>query len=232
MAGDSVKLGESFNAEIKKAGGGPETKPEVKPRHRVIGWGAVVAILASLAYFFMGGGNPPASPVMNEKPGLTESLNHKIGGYLTFKQIRAGQVIGIWGPFHNTIVDEGETALRDCFNANAGTECTDVISTLKFHGLGTSATGIGEADGGCLTELTTQYTGDVRATGTQTTTAANIYSTVATNTIDSGGPVSIQEFCLMNTASGAGIMWTRILTGTITLQTGDGLLTTYSLTIE
>ena len=121
--------------------------------------------------------------------------------------------------------------LEDCFEANAGAACTQV-ALLKFHGLGTSATVIGETDGGCLTELTTQYTGDVRATGTQTNNGANIYRTVATNTIDSGGPVSIEEFCLMDTASGAGNMWTRILTGTITLQTNDGLQTTYDLTIE
>ena len=51
-----------------------------------------------------------------------------------------------------------------------------------------------------------------------------------TFTVD--GAATIEEFCLMATASGAGTMWTRILTGTIVLASGDGLQTTYDLTIE
>ena len=178
----------------------------------------------------------------DERLSTTEQLGttvipHKIpgtirlGGVLRFDVIRDGAIVASYGPYHNTIVNEGETLLRDCFNANAGTACTQ-IALLKFHGLGTSSAAIAETDGGCTTELTTQYTGDVRATGSQTTNGTNVYRTIGTNTIDSGGPVSIEEFCLMDTASGAGNMWTRILTGTITLQTNDGLQTTYDLTIE
>lgn len=233
MAKEEMKLGEKFSAQVIKTANAALEQPDVKPRHRVIGYGVIAAIIGALIWWFTGPGHKPIEPgVMQERPGLTETLGHRLGGYLSLKQIRAGSVLHEWGPFHNTIVNEGETALRDCFNNNSGTECTDVIATLKFHGLGTSSAAINEADGGCTTELTTQYTGDVRATGSQTTNGANVYRTVGTNTIDSGGPVAIEEFCLMNTASGAGIMWTRILTGTITLQTNDALVTTYDLTIE
>lgn len=226
MAKEAMKLGEGFSAQ-KIVSGGP---PATKPRHHVIGWGVIAALLAGLGYFFFGG-HAPAPQTMQERPGLVESLGAKIGGYITLEQIRDGAVIGRWGPFHNTIVNEGENVLEDCFEGNQGSACTNV-ALFKYHGLGTSSQAIAETDGGCITELTTQYTGDVRATGSQTNNGANVYRTVATNTIDSGGPVSIQEFCLMDTASGAGDVWTRILTGTITLQTNDALVTTYDLTIE
>lgn len=235
MAKETMKLGEEFSATVKKGGAplaGPLPPPEPALRHRIIGWGVLASIIGALIWWFAGPGHKPLTPAtMQERPGLTESLGHKLGGVLTLKQIRAGSVIGEWGPFHNTIVNVGETALRDCFNANAGAECTDVISLLKFHGLGTSAAAIAETNTGCTTELTTQYAVDnTRPTGSQATNGANVYRTVATNTVDAG--VTIEEFCLNNLATGAGIMWTRILTGTIVLAASDALTTTYDLTIE
>lgn len=235
MSKENMQLGEGFHAEKVILGGSAPPPPEPQTRHYVIGWSVIatgLAVIGALIWWFTGlGHHNPAPSAMQERPGLTETLGKRLGGVVTFKQIRAGTVIGEWGPFHNTIVNEGENILEDCFEANVGAACTQV-ALFKFHGLGTSATAIAETDGGCLTELTTQYTGDVRATGSQTNNGANIYRTVATNTIDSGGPVSIQEFCLMDTNTGAGNMWTRILTGTITLQTADALVTTYDLTIE
>lgn len=115
---------------------------------------------------------------------------------------------------------------RDCFIA---TSCT-ATQAFKFHGLGTSSAAIAETNTGCTTELTTQYAVDsTRPTGSQTNNGANVYRTVGTNTVDAG--VTIEEFCLMSAAS-AGTMWTRILTGTVVLSSGDSLVTTYDLTIE
>jgi len=132
----------------------------------------------------------------------------------------------------NLIVNAGETALRDCFNNNAGTECTDVISTSKFHGIGTGTVDPAEGDTGCGTELTTQYNPDnTRATGTQGTNGANVYRTVGTNTIDSGTP-AVTEWCLLNVATGAGTMWSRVEFAAINLVANDSLQTTYDLTIE
>jgi len=229
MAKETMKMSEGFSA-TKVSGGGPPP-PEPQLRHRVIGWGVLASVIGALIWWFTGPGHKPIAPAtMQERPRLIEHLGTKIGGYLTIEQIRAGSVIQKWGPFHNTIVNEGETLLRDCFNNNAGTACTN-IANLEFHGLGTSATAIGETDGGCLTELTTQYNPDnTRATGSQTTNGTNVYRTVGTNTVDAGA--TIQEFCLMDTSTGAGNMWTRILTGTVTLAASDALVTTYDLTIE
>src|SRR3990172_5336327 len=159
MAKETMKLGEQFSAKVV-SGSQPPPPDGPKPRHYAIGYGVIAAVLGALIWWITGSGpHQPTPATMQERPGLIEHLGTKIGGYLTIEQIRAGSVIQKWGPFHNTIVNEGETLLRDCFNNNAGTACTN-IANLEFHGIGTSATAIGEGDGGCLTELTTQYNPD------------------------------------------------------------------------
>lgn len=132
----------------------------------------------------------------------------------------------------NLIVNSGETALRDCFNNNSGTECDDVIKTLKFHGIGTGSTAAAEGNTGCETELTTQYNPDnTRATGSQTTNGSNVYRTVGTNTVDATAAVT--EWCLQNqAATGGGTMWSRVVFSVINLASSDSLQTTYDLTIE
>ena len=235
MANEDLKMGESFSAS--KVPGRvavtipPPPPPEVKPRHYVIGYGVIAAIIGALIWWFTGTGYAPKPATMQERPGLTESLApKKMGGILNFDVIRDGIVVAHYGPYHNTIVNEGENVLEDCFEGNAGSACTQV-ALFKFHGLGTSSAAIAETDGGCTTELTTQYNPDsTRATGSQTNNGANIYRTVGTNTLDAAA--TIEEFCLMDTSTGAGNMWTRILTGTIVLLANDGLQTTYDLTIE
>jgi hypothetical protein len=132
----------------------------------------------------------------------------------------------------NLIVDEGETALRDCFNNNSGTECDDVIKTLKFHGIGSGSTAAAESDTGCQTEWTTQYNPDsTRATGSQTTNGANIYRTVGTNTVDASA--TARNFCLESAATGSVVTWSHIVfAGDIALSASDALQTTYDLTID
>lgn len=244
MSKENMNLGESFQAV--KVGG---ATPEVKPRHYWIGWALIAALLGGGGYF-LGHSSGPAP--MQESPGFKEILGKKFGGVLYYDIIRAAinlpkswdiaaQVAGIatghkayeqthFGPIPNTIVNEGENVLEDCFENNTGSACTSVAN-FEFHGIGTSSAAIAETDGGCTTEATTQYAVDnTRATGTQTNNGANIYRTVATNTVDAS--ITVEEFCLMDVNTGAGNMWTRILTGTVALTSGDGLQTTYDLTIE
>lgn len=225
MAKETMKLDEGFKASIVSGG-----KVETKPRHAVMGWGFIAALLGALGYWLIGG-HAPKLPTFNERPGLHEALGQKISGILNIDIVRASTgVVEHYGPFRNTVVNEGETALRDCFGGTGTPTCTDV-QAFKYHGIGTSAAAIAETDGGCTTELTTQYNPDsTRATGSQTNNGANVYRTVGTNTVDASA--TIEEFCLMATSTGAGTMWTRILTGTISLSSGDGLQTTYDLTIE
>jgi hypothetical protein len=261
MSKENMQLGEGFSATVTKASEPPKTRHYWigwalvaalaggggYAAHEVMApeESAVLKESPSLKE-----GLTP-QPLKNEPIPMKNILGMKFGGVLSYDIIRAAinlpkswdmaaQVAGLatghksyeqthFGPIPNTIVNEGENTLEDCFEANTGSACTQV-ALWKFHGLGTSSAAIAETDGGCTTELTTQYTGNVRATGTQTNNGANIYRSVATNTLDEGA--TVEEFCLMDTNTGAGLMWTRILTGTIVLSAADAVATTYDLTIE
>lgn len=106
------------------------------------------------------------------------------------------------------------------------------VETMKYHGLGTGGTAEAAAQTALVTELTTEYNpNSTRATGTTTETAANIYSTVGTNTLDSGTP-AITEHGIFS-ANAAGVMLDRSLFAAINLvgANGDALQTTYNFTI-
>ena len=147
-------------------------------------------------------------------------------GKLTLtKRAADGTVLASYGPYTNTIVNTGESALVDTFQG------LFTLSDFKWLGFGLSSAAITEADTGCTTELNTQYTGDQRVTGGQGENATNIYETSGVLTADESA--TIEEFCLMNqAATGGGTMWARVLTGTITLTTGNTLTATYRLTVE
>lgn len=100
---------------------------------------------------------------------------------------------------------------------------------LFYHALGTGATAADVADTGMETELTTEYTGNVRATGTHTS-LAGVYSSVATNTIDSGTP-AVTEHGVMGAASGASTLIDRHVFAAVNMAGGDSLVSTYELTI-
>lgn len=129
-------------------------------------------------------------------------------------------------PIDNLIVNAGENFMVDAFQNITELELID------YHGIGTSAAAVAEAQTGCTTELTTQYNPDnIRCTGTAGENGSNVYQTVCTNTVDSA--VTIEEFCLMTQAAvPGGTMWSRILTGSISLGNGDSLQTTYEVTVE
>lgn len=106
------------------------------------------------------------------------------------------------------------------------------LENMRYHGLGTSSTAEASTQAALVSELTTQYSTDnTRATGTTTEGGAQIYETVATNTVDAGA--TIEEFGLFSqAATGGGVMLERALTGTQTLSSGDGIQTTYDLTFN
>jgi hypothetical protein len=109
---------------------------------------------------------------------------------------------------------------------------TTELENLKFHGLGTGVTAEAVGDTALVTELTTQYTGDVRATGTTVEGgSANIYRTVGTNTLDSGS-VAVTEHGVFSAVSG-GTLLDRSVFSAINLvgTNGDGLQTTFDLTV-
>lgn len=100
---------------------------------------------------------------------------------------------------------------------------------LYYHALGT---GVGDEDisnTGMGTELTTEYTGNVRATGTHTS-AANVYESVGTITIDSGTP-AVTEHGVMGAASGASTLIDRHKFAAVNMAAGDSFVATYQLTL-
>lgn len=105
------------------------------------------------------------------------------------------------------------------------------LEIMKFHGIGTGSTAEAVGDTTLVTELTTEYNpNSTRATGTTAETAANIYQTVATNTLDSGTPI-LREHGIF-TLNAAGVLLDRSVFAAITLTgaNGDALQTDYRLT--
>lgn len=100
---------------------------------------------------------------------------------------------------------------------------------LKYHGLGTGSTSEAAGDTALVTELTTEYTGNVRATGTTTETSAAIYTTVATNTLDGTPGAALREHGVFS-ANAAGVLLDRTVYSSITLSSGDSLQSDYRLT--
>lgn len=106
------------------------------------------------------------------------------------------------------------------------------LENMKFHGLGTGSTAEAAGDSALVTELTTEYTGDVRATGTTTEAASNIFQTVATNTLDGTPGAALREHGIFSqAATGGGVLLDRTVFAAITLSSGEALQSTYNFTI-
>lgn len=111
------------------------------------------------------------------------------------------------------------------------------LEDMKYHGLGTGGGAEASTDTALTTEITTAYnnSGDIRATGTLTEGAsANIYRTVATNTVDAA--VAITEHGIFSqaatgAASGTNVLLDRSLFAAVNLAIGDQLQSTYDLTV-
>ncbi len=102
------------------------------------------------------------------------------------------------------------------------------INLFKFDGFGTGSTAEAAADTALVTELTTQYaTDNTRPTGSQSS-STNTYTTVGTLSPDA--TVTIAEHGIF-TATSAGTLWDRSLTGSVALTgSADSLQATYVLT--
>jgi hypothetical protein len=105
------------------------------------------------------------------------------------------------------------------------------LENMKYHGLGTGSGAEAAADTALGTELTTEQSGNVRATGTTTEASALVYQTVATNTLDGTPGAALREHGVFNQAAlGGGVLLDRTVFAAITLVSGDSLQTDYRLT--
>lgn len=104
---------------------------------------------------------------------------------------------------------------------------------LKYHGIGTGSTAEAAGDTALVTELTTEYNpNSTRATGSLTEGAsANIFRSIATNTLDGTPGAALREHGIFSAAS-AGTLLDRTVFAAITLNSGDGLQSTYDFTVN
>lgn len=127
------------------------------------------------------------------------------------------------------VTDTGVAFIVDAFQNSVEVE------NLKYHAIGTGSTAENASQTALVTELTTEYTGNVRATGSLTEGAtANIFKTVGINTLDSGTPALREHGIFDQAATGGGTMLDRSLFAAINLDgtAGDGLQSTYQLTFS
>lgn len=175
---------------------------------------------------------------------------------LDVKVLRGCQSHGIRHADHlfgctQTIEDYGTvsrklvTATGVLYIANnlAGTS-SYLIANFNFHGIGTGTTSEAATDQILVTELTTEYNpNSTRATGVSRAAAASgnnaTYTTVGTNTIDSGTPAVTEHGLFTQAATGAysapsNVMLDRSVFSAINLvgTSGDGIQTTYVITMN
>ncbi len=128
------------------------------------------------------------------------------------------------------VTDAFVAAVVDALDTGVGFTLTN----FRYHGIGTGSTAEAANQTALVTELTTEYTGNVRATGTADQPSANIYRSTATNTLDSGTPALREHSVFTQAATGGGTMLDRSLFAAINLDgtVGDGLSSAYSLTLS
>lgn len=146
-------------------------------------------------------------------------------GQLWLSVVRAdGEVLDLGLASMRVVTTAGVNFIVDAF------QNTTEVETFKYHGLGTGAGAEAVGDTALATELTTQYAVDsTRPTGTTTEGAsANVYRSVATNTVD--GSAAVTEHGIFSAAS-AGTLLDRSLFSVVNLSSGDSLVTTYDLTV-
>lgn len=142
-------------------------------------------------------------------------------GQLCLTVIRGnGQVVDLGLASLRVITTTGVNFIVDAFQNSVEVE------NMKFHGFGTGAGAEAVGNTALGTELTTEYAGDVRPTGTtEEGASANIFKTVATLTPDSGGTLQITEHGLFSqAATGGGVMLDRDLFTAIPIVAGSDSL--------
>lgn len=103
---------------------------------------------------------------------------------------------------------------------------------MRFHGLGTGSGAEAASDTALGTELTTEYNpNSTRATGTLTESAANIFTTVGSNTLDGTPGAALREHGIFNLNAG-GVLLDRTVFAAVTLSSGDTFSSSYSLTFS
>jgi hypothetical protein len=147
-------------------------------------------------------------------------------GQLSLVVMRAsGETVDYGLASLRVVTDTGVAFIVDAFQNSVELE------NLKYHGIGTGGTAEAAGQTALVTELTTEYNpNSTRATGSTTESAANIYRTVGTNTVDATAAIT-EHGIFSQAATGGGTMLDRSLFSVVNLASGDSLQTTYDLTL-
>jgi len=114
-----------------------------------------------------------------------------------------GELIERYGVVSRMVVtNNGADFITDAFRNAVELEAQN------YHGVGTGTTAEATSDTALVTEWTSpDYTGGVRATGTQSEPAVAQYRTVGTNTKTSSGTSAVTEHGVFSSATvGAGVI--------------------------
>jgi hypothetical protein len=154
----------------------------------------------------------------------------KLFGFGTFisrlqvRLVRAdGEVVNYGAVSYRMVTTAFITALATAMHTQAS------AGDFFYHGLGIGTTAAAITDTVIETELTTEYTGNVRATGTHTS-AAGVYESVATITLDSGTPAVTCHGVMTQAATGGGTLLDKHVFAAVNMASGDSFVATYQLT--
>lgn len=151
-------------------------------------------------------------------------------------RLRKRFVDGTWIDYgwvsYRLVTNAGVAFLVDDWDVNTASATND-ITTLKYHGLGTTNTAENVTDTALAAECTTALNPDsTRATGTQTQPSANILRSVGTLTFDAGSTAVVEHGLFSQAATGGGTLWDRSVFAVVTMLTGESLQCQYDGTVN
>lgn len=147
-------------------------------------------------------------------------------GMLWGTVVRDGETVDLGIISMRVVTDVGVAAIATGLNGNAS------AGNFNYHGLGIGTGAESAANTALGSELTTAYAVDsTRPSGTKSNPTANVFRTVATNTLD--GSAAVTEHGIFDQAAIAGgVLLDRSVFSAINLSSGDSLQTTYDLTLN
>lgn len=205
----------------------------------VASWPAKELTLSEIAHY----GLPRAGLDDRVNAWRTSNFRHLVRGARRVLAARAMRVSNFYGSLYLThlhadgeAIELGLASMRVVTTAgvnyivDAFQNLTE-LENLKYHGIGTGNTAEAAGDTALVTESTTALNPDsTRATGTTAEGAsANIYRTVATNTVDASVAV-VEHGVFSQAATGGGTLLDRSVFSVVNLASGDSLQSTYDLT--
>jgi len=155
-----------------------------------------------------------------------ESVAHYMREQKRLEAMRVATEYGIVG--YRVVTDAGVAFLVDAWQGILEPEI------MRYHALGIDDTpGEAVGDVALQLEITTQYTPDnTRATGTLAEAAANIFRSVATNTMSDATAAVVEHGLMSQAATGGGTLWDRTVFAVVNLAIGDSLQSTYEATFN